>query len=97
MPPVTNGRRTSAPTPPPLQVKPPQSLVMQDMPYILLFVAAVLLWIYLKPWFMLALVITGFVLSVRGWVWLSGRFPMTMIFVNSFIAALLGGRRRRGW
>lgn len=80
---------------PPLQVKPPNSLLMQDAPYILLLVAAVLGWIYLKPLFMLALVIVGLVLFIRGWVRLSMRFPLTMIFVNCFIAALLGGRRRR--
>jgi nicotinamide riboside transporter PnuC len=41
------------------------------------------------------LVIAGFVLLVRGWIWLSVRFPLTMMFINCFIAALLGGRRRR--
>lgn len=45
----------------------------------------------------LILFIIAVVLFVRGWIWLSWRFPMTMIFVNSFIAALLGGRRRRRW
>jgi hypothetical protein len=43
----------------------------------------------------LILFIVGFVLVIRGWLWLSFRFPLTMLFVNSFIAALLGGRRRR--
>ena len=84
-------------TPPPLQVQPPQSLLMQDFPYILLLAGAALAWIFLKPWFVLALVIVGLVLLVRGWIWLSMRFPWTMIFINSFIAALLGGARRRRW
>jgi hypothetical protein len=51
-------------------------------------------WHYAGP---LILVIAGFVVFVRGWVWLSVRFPLTMAFVNSFIAAMLGGRRRRRW
>jgi hypothetical protein len=51
-------------------------------------------WHYAGP---VILVIAGFVLFVRGWVWLSVRFPLTMFFVNSFIRALLGGRRRRRW
>ena len=84
-------------TPPPLQVQPPQSLLMQDFPYILLLAGAALAWIFLKPWFVLALVIVSLVLLVRGWIWLSMRFPWTMIFINSFIAALLGGGRRRRW
>ena len=45
-------------TPPPLQVQPPQSLLMQDFPYILLLAGAALAWIFLKPWF----VIVGLVL-----------------------------------
>ena len=44
-------------TPPPLQVQPPQSLLMQDFPYILLLAGAALAWIFLNPWFVLALVI----------------------------------------
>jgi hypothetical protein len=51
-------------------------------------------WYYAGP---LILVVAGFVLFVRGWIWLSVRFPLTMTFVNSFIAALLSGRRRRRW
>ena len=44
----------------------------------------------------LILFIVGIVLLVRGWVWLTFRFPLTMSFINFFIAALLsGGRRRR--
>ena len=43
----------------------------------------------------LILFIVGFVLFIRGWVWLSMRFPLTMLFANSFIAALLGGGRQR--
>jgi hypothetical protein len=53
------------------------------------------MWYFLAPWFYLALTITIVVLLVRGWIWLSMRFPRTMLFINSFIAALLGGRRRR--
>jgi hypothetical protein len=56
-----------------------------------------LAWIFLKSWFVLALVIVGLVLLVRGWIWLSMRFPWSMIFINSFIAALLGGGRRSRW
>jgi hypothetical protein len=40
------------------------------------------------------LLIAGFVLLVRGWIWLSMRFPRTMLFINIFIFALLGARRR---
>ena len=43
----------------------------------------------------LILFIIGFVLFVRDRVWLSMRFPLTMLFANSFIAALLGGGRQR--
>jgi hypothetical protein len=43
----------------------------------------------------LILLIVGLVLLVRGWLWLSLRFPLTMMFVNSFIAALLRSGRRR--
>ncbi len=64
---------------------------------------------YTPPWVLFAAVVYAYVgklilfiiavaLFVCGWIWLSWRFPMTMIFVNSFIAALLGGGRgRRRW
>lgn len=45
----------------------------------------------------LILVIAGLVLIVRGWWWLTCRFPKTMTFVNYFLAGLIGGRRRRRW
>jgi hypothetical protein len=35
------------------------------------------------------------VLIVRGWLWLSFRFPWTIYFINLIIAALIGGGRRR--
>ena len=43
----------------------------------------------------LILFIVGVVLLVRGWIWLTLRFPRTMFFVNACIAGLLGGGRRR--
>jgi hypothetical protein len=43
----------------------------------------------------LILFIVGLVLFVRGWWWLSMRFPVTMTFINYFIVALLRGGRRR--
>jgi hypothetical protein len=45
----------------------------------------------------LILFIIAAVLFVRGWIWLSWRFPMTMIFVNTFISALMSNGRRRRW
>lgn len=43
----------------------------------------------------LILLIAAIVGIVRGWWWLSMRFPRTMIVINSIVAALLSGRRRR--
>jgi hypothetical protein len=40
------------------------------------------MWYFLAPWFYLALTITIVVLLVRGWIWLSMRFPRTMLFIN---------------
>jgi len=36
-------------------------------------------------------------LIIRVWVWLCCRFPLTMTFVNAFIAGLMGVRRYRRW
>ena len=45
----------------------------------------------------LILFIAAVVLFVRLWWYLTNRFPRTMNVVNFFIAALLGGGRRRRW
>ena len=39
--------------------------------------------------------LAGFIAVLRCLVWLSFRFPMTMIFLTAFISGLLGGGRRR--
>ena len=90
------------PTVPPLQVQQPwaqqkSSTLKEDAPYIWAFLALCAMWYFLAPWFYLALTIAIVVLLTRGWLWLSWRFPLTMYFVNCFIAALLGGGRRRRW
>ena len=44
------------------------------------------------------LILFGFAIGliIRGWIWLSERFPRTMVLVNFFSAELLrSGRRRR--
>ena len=43
----------------------------------------------------LILFIAATVLLVRGWIWLSVRFTLTMMVITRLIAALPGGRRRR--
>jgi hypothetical protein len=43
----------------------------------------------------LILFVAAIVCIVRGWWWLSLRFPKTMIFVNFVLSAMLGGRRQR--
>jgi hypothetical protein len=90
------------PTVPPLQVprpatRPGRSTLKEDAPYIWAFIALCAFWYYAQPWFYFALFIAAVVLLLRGGLWLSRRFPMTMYFVNCFIAALLGGGRRRRW
>jgi len=35
-----------------------------------------------------------FALFVRGWLWLSFRFPLTMYFINLLLATLIRGGRR---
>ena len=37
----------------------------------------------------------GFIALLRCWIWLCFRFPLTMVFFNSVIWGLMGGRRRR--
>jgi hypothetical protein len=56
--------------------------------FVLFTAGAGLVW---KP----LLVIAGFVAFLRCLVWLSFRFPMTMIFLTVFLSGLLGGRRRQ--
>jgi hypothetical protein len=56
-----------------------------------LIVAAVL-WYYFGR---LILVVAAVVLIIRGWVWLTFRFPRTMTFVNIFLAELICSGRRR--
>ena len=46
-----------------------------------------------KPLWLLA----GFIAFLRCVVWLSFRFPMTMIFVTAFFSGLFGGGGRRRW
>jgi hypothetical protein len=43
----------------------------------------------------LLLFIVAIVALVKGWVWISWRYPRTMFFFNSFLSGLIGGRRRR--
>jgi hypothetical protein len=47
--------------------------------------------------FKLLWVLAGFIAILRVGVWLSFRFPLTMVFFTAFISGLLGGRRRRRW
>jgi hypothetical protein len=41
------------------------------------------------------LVVAAIVGFCKAWIWLSRRYPRTMYFIAVFIAALIGGRRRR--
>lgn len=56
--------------------------------FILLLTAMGIVW---HPWWLLA----GFIAFLRVVVWLSFRFPLTMVFFTAFFSGLLGGRRRR--
>jgi hypothetical protein len=44
-------------------------------------------------WLMLA----GFIAFMRCLVWLSFRFPLTMLFLVSFLSGLMRGGRGRRW
>ena len=46
---------------------------------------------FVYPWMW---VLAGFIAFLRCVVWLSFRFPLTMVFFSSFIWGLFGGRRR---
>ena len=41
------------------------------------------------------LLIAALVVLMRGYLFLCGRFPLTMLFVTAFLRRLLGGGRRR--
>lgn len=60
------------------------------------FLIAVAVLIHLHAHYLI-LIVAALVVLVRFWVWLSVRFPATMIVVNSILAALLRGGPRRRW
>jgi hypothetical protein len=101
--PVSKPSLSKPPTVPPLQVQQPwlqpgsklrPSTLKEDAPYIWAFIALCAVWYWLNPLFYLGLFIALFALFVRGWLWLSFRFPLTMYFINLLLATLIRGGRR---
>ncbi|MGQ2185264.1 hypothetical protein ACT4MK_18195 [Bradyrhizobium barranii] len=61
------------------------------------FLIAVAVLIHYRAHYLI-LIVAAMVLFFRGWIWLTWRFPTTMLLINGFIGGLFGvGRRGRWW